>query len=252
MWLRNRCMRVVYSRNEASALSKVEESHSRQASKYCFSSFIPDKVMRSKLKESFGKQHVFKVLKNYLLNWISSTFLRCWVSMCSVLCVLWVRNNSAGWTWVILGWYCVLHPEKPTTVYTCVFTVSWWWRSLQWFCIADTKNNSILPWTQVLYKISDSHFFPSLKKSKITTCESLDLLLSRCLGWERVKVTKGWVCCSLHAALAHQGQGAVSSSGSAPDRVQRAQAAITAIPFELTAVALALVLTCLQVSETEV
>lgn len=80
-----------------------------------------------------------------------------------MLHVLWVRNNSAGWTWVILGWFCVLHPEAPSTVYTCVFTVSWWWRSWQSFCIADTQN-SILPSAQVLWKISDSHFFPSLKK----------------------------------------------------------------------------------------
>lgn len=104
----------------------------------------------------------------------------------------------------------------------CVFIVSWWWRSLKSFCIADIQNNSILPWTQVLSKFSDGHFFPSLKKYKMITCESLGLLLSRCLGWGRVKVTKGWVCFALHAALAHQRQGAVNSSDSASDRVQRA------------------------------
>lgn len=78
--------------------------------------------------------------------------------------ILWVRSNSAGCTCVILGWFCVLHPETPSTIIPVYTYFSWWWRNFKSFCIADVQNNYVLPWTLVLQKISDSHFFPPLTK----------------------------------------------------------------------------------------
>lgn len=75
--------------------------------------------MRNRQKWRFGKYRLSLesfIVKNYVLNWISSIFLKCWVGVCSdVPCSL-GQKQFCSWTWVILGWFCVLQLETPSTV----------------------------------------------------------------------------------------------------------------------------------------
>lgn len=142
----------------------------------------------------------------------------------------------------VLGWFWggfVSFTQRHQASHTCVFLVSWCGSSKS-FCIADIQNNSVLPWSQVLYEISVSHFFPSLKKYKIITCESLGLQLSRCLGWECVKVSTGWVCFS--QAWHIRDRELSTAVTLLQTEYREPQGVTTAIPFVLTAGALALFL----------
>lgn len=144
----------------------MEESHSRKAEKYWFSSFVPDKSggKKGKKKKDYKMQSVFKCWKNYILSWISSIFLKRWVSTHSDV------ENSLGQKQFCrlylcdFGVICVLHPETPSTIIPVYSYFSWRWRNFKSFCIADVQNNYVLPWTLLLQKISDSHFFPPLTK----------------------------------------------------------------------------------------
>lgn len=176
-----------------------------------------------------------------------------------MLHVLWVRSNSAGCTWVILGWFCVLHPETPSTVIPVRLVFSSYSLDgdvLRVFPLLVYKTTVFFNEHRCYIRLVIVTFFLpwKKKKKKIITWESSGLLLSRCLGWAHVKVTRGWVCFILMQHWHIRGSELSTAVTLLQTEHREPQGLIPAIPFVLTAVALALALflPCLQVSKTDV
>lgn len=100
---------------------------------------------KGRKKKGYEIQNVFTLLKSYVLNWISSLFLKCWVTMCSNVVESSAQKEfcKLSLSWV---WFCVRHSERPSTIKPLCLYFSWQWRNPKSFCIACVQNYYILLW----------------------------------------------------------------------------------------------------------
>lgn len=118
---------------------------------------------RAKRKD-YKTQNVFTVLKNYVLNWIFSIFLKCWVNMHSDVvdslgqkqfCSLYLCD-----CWMILSF------TQRHQSYLCVHTSLDDEEILRVFALLMYITTIFFHEHRCYMNISDSHFFPSLTNNQ--------------------------------------------------------------------------------------